>query len=262
MDFLCSFPSASPSSYTSTPLPPFAVAASASSVTAGAAADGIASSSGAPLGREGGENGSAVCEMVGAFISGLLTCVFAMVGLFLGAATGACIGVATESGLFRGAGIGAISGAVFSIDVVESSLVMWRSRGSGIRSVIYVVDVVASLLNGRLVREEVGPAVQNAVRSQMSAVDGPFSEDIDIFETGGTKGMARASIDKIPRIRITSGNRVDSSGEQISCSVCLQDLEPGETARCLPHCGHLFHLPCIDGWLISHGSCPLCRRDL
>ncbi|MQL73856.1 hypothetical protein Taro_006214 [Colocasia esculenta] len=61
------------------------------------------------------------------------------VGFFVGAITGALIGLAIESGLFRGAGIGAISGAIFSIDVVESSLRIWSSRGSGIWSILYVV---------------------------------------------------------------------------------------------------------------------------
>ncbi|MQM20807.1 hypothetical protein Taro_053835 [Colocasia esculenta] len=78
------------------------------------------------------------------------------VGFFVGAITGALIGLAIESGLFRGAGIRAISGAIFSIDVVESSLRIWSSRGSGIWSILYVIEIIASLLSGRLVREKVG----------------------------------------------------------------------------------------------------------
>lgn len=64
------------------------------------------------------------------------------VGSLVGAITGALIGLATESGLIRGAGIGAISGAVFSIEAVESSLYLWNSRESGIWSVLYVVSQI------------------------------------------------------------------------------------------------------------------------
>ena len=61
-------------------------------------------------------------------------------GLFLGAVTGGLIGLATESGLFRGTGIGAITGALVSIEVVDSSIRLWRSRRSGIWSILYVVS--------------------------------------------------------------------------------------------------------------------------
>lgn len=62
------------------------------------------------------------------------------VGSIVGAVTGGLIGLATESGLFRGAGIGAISGAVFCIEAVESSIALRQSSNrSGIRSLIFVV---------------------------------------------------------------------------------------------------------------------------
>ncbi|RCV32224.1 hypothetical protein SETIT_6G241000v2 [Setaria italica] len=102
-----------------------------------------------------------------AVLRGVLTFVFAAVGMVLGAVTGALIGLATESGLVRGAGIGAISGAVVSMEVVDSSVAIWRSHDSGIWSVLYVLDVIWSLLTGRLVREKVDPAVQSAVDSQV-----------------------------------------------------------------------------------------------
>lgn len=44
----------------------------------------------------------------------------------------------------------------------------------------------------------------------------------DFFETGGTRGVSKDSIDNIPKIRITMGNKVDETGENICCSVCLQ----------------------------------------
>jgi hypothetical protein len=49
------------------------------------------------------------------------------------------IGLATESGVLRGAGIGAISGAVFSIEVAEASRDLWHSGDSGVWTVLYMV---------------------------------------------------------------------------------------------------------------------------
>lgn len=189
-------------------------------------------------------------------------CVLYAVGTLLGAMTGALIGQETESGFVRGAAVGAISGAVFSIEVFESSLVLWQSDESGIGCLLYLIDVIASLLSGRLVRERIGPAMLSAVQSQMGAVEVSFDEAPNIFDTGLSKGLTGESVDKIPKITITDKNNIDASGERVSCSVCLQDFQLGETARSLPHCHHMFHIPCIDKWLLGHASCPLCRRDL
>lgn len=72
-------------------------------------------------------------------------------GLFLGAVTGGLIGLATESGLFRGTGIGAITGALVSIEVVDSSIRLWRSRRSGIWSILYVVSNHTSHIIGSFI---------------------------------------------------------------------------------------------------------------
>ncbi|KAG1359458.1 NEP1-interacting protein 1 [Cocos nucifera] len=210
----------------------------------------------------GGDRRGSVCsQIVGRLFCGMVTCIIATVGLFAGAVTGGLIGVATECGVFRGIGVGAISGALFSMEVIEKSVTLWHSNESGISSILYVIDIICSLLSGTLVREKVDPAVQSAVQSQMSAVNSPFREALDIFDTGGVRGMAKASVDRLPKIKITKENNVDASGERIGCAVCLQDFRIGEAARSLPHCQHIFHLSCIDIWLIKHGSCPLCRHD-
>ncbi|XP_044428738.1 NEP1-interacting protein 1, partial [Triticum aestivum] len=144
-------------------------------------------------------------------------------GLFLGAVTGGLIGLATESGLFRGTGIGAITGALVSIEVVDSSIRLWRSRRSGIWSILYVLNVIYSLLTGRLVREKVDPAVHRVVWSQMNAVDSSqFREAPDLFDIEGTNGMPSACIDKLPEIRITEEYNQNAVGHVSRCSVCLQ----------------------------------------
>ncbi|CAH2051397.1 unnamed protein product [Thlaspi arvense] len=205
-----------------------------------------------------------VSAVLGTIISAILTFFFALVGTLLGAVTGALIGQETESGFIRGAAIGAISGAVFSIEVFESSLDLWKSDESGFGCLLYLIDVIVSLLSGRLVRERIGPAMLSAVQSQMGALDAPFDDLSSLFETGGSKGLTGDIVEKIPKITITGNDNTDAGSENrdSSCSVCLQDFQLGETVRSLPHCHHMFHLPCIDNWLLRHGSCPMCRRDL
>ncbi|XP_028776607.1 NEP1-interacting protein 1 [Neltuma alba] len=204
----------------------------------------------------------AFSAVVGNIFSAILTFCFALVGTLLGAMTGALIGQETESGFIRGAAVGAISGAVFSLEVFESSLILWQTDESGIGCLLYLIDVITSLLSGRLVRERIGPAMLSAVQSQMGAVEASFDEIQNLFDTGGAKGLSGDLVEKIPIITITGDDNVDACGERVSCSVCLQDFQLGETVRKLPHCHHMFHLPCIDKWLFRHGSCPLCRRDL
>ncbi|KAI3991201.1 hypothetical protein MKX01_022422 [Papaver californicum] len=207
-------------------------------------------------------SGSVLSGLLGNIFSAIFTFFFALVGSLLGAMTGALIGQETESGFFRGAAVGSISGAVFSLEVFESSCILWHSDDTGIGCFLYLIDVIASLLSGRLVRERVGPAMLTAVQSQMGAIETSFDDVFDIFETGGLKGLSGDRVERIPKIKITNKNNMDASGERICCSVCLHDFQLGETVRSLPYCHHMFHLPCIDKWLEKQGSCPLCRRDL
>ena len=55
--------------------------------------------------------------------------------------------------------------------------------------------------------------------SQMGAVEISFDEVQNLFDIGGAKGLSRDSVEKIPKITITSDNNVHASGEKDSCSV-------------------------------------------
>ncbi|GJU49990.1 RING-H2 finger protein ATL11-like protein [Tanacetum coccineum] len=48
----------------------------------------------------------------------------------------------------------------------------------------------------------------------------------------------------------------------LECAVCLNEFQDDETLRLLPKCSHVFHRECIDTWLVSHVTCPVCRADL
>lgn len=48
----------------------------------------------------------------------------------------------------------------------------------------------------------------------------------------------------------------------LPCAVCLADFDDNDTVRVLPPCNHIFHPPCIDAWLSTHHTCPVCRSNL
>ncbi|WVZ82347.1 hypothetical protein U9M48_029615 [Paspalum notatum var. saurae] len=50
--------------------------------------------------------------------------------------------------------------------------------------------------------------------------------------------------------------------EPFDCAVCLCEFAGDDRLRLLPLCGHAFHIDCIDTWLLSNSTCPLCRCAL
>lgn len=46
-----------------------------------------------------------------------------------------------------------------------------------------------------------------------------------------------------------------------ACAVCLNNFANGELLRILP-CGHELHRECVDPWLQSHHTCPLCKDNI
>ncbi|TKY68222.1 RING-H2 finger protein ATL58 [Spatholobus suberectus] len=44
--------------------------------------------------------------------------------------------------------------------------------------------------------------------------------------------------------------------------VCLLDYQPEDRLQQIPACGHTFHMSCIDLWLATHTTYPLCRFSL
>ncbi|PKU62453.1 E3 ubiquitin-protein ligase ATL6 [Dendrobium catenatum] len=47
----------------------------------------------------------------------------------------------------------------------------------------------------------------------------------------------------------------------LECAICLNEFEDDETIRLLPECDHVFHQECVDAWLETHVTCPVCRAN-
>ncbi|XP_021286804.1 NEP1-interacting protein-like 2 isoform X1 [Herrania umbratica] len=200
-----------------------------------------------------------VPRFIAGAISGALTGLFAFAGAFTGAVMGALAGRASDSGILRGAGLGAIAGAILSVEVLEASRAYWCLERSGSRGSSSMADFIEELLRGRLVEEGLTPAMLNAYNWQLSLADISYDEIHDIYGEVILRGLSRDSLKKLPCHVILDDIKATQG---IYCTICLQDIKVGETARSLPKCEHTFHLACVDKWLIRRGSCPVCRRDV
>ncbi|OAY64647.1 RING-H2 finger protein ATL47-like [Ananas comosus] len=72
-------------------------------------------------------------------------------------------------------------------------------------------------------------------------------------------GLDQAFIDSLP---VFLYKEIVGPKEPFDCAVCLCEFALEDKLRLLPVCGHAFHLSCIDTWLLSNSTCPLCRQPL
>lgn len=73
-------------------------------------------------------------------------------------------------------------------------------------------------------------------------------------------GPGPAFIAAIPTLNFNQ--EAFSSIQTTQCVICLGEYKEKELLRIIPHCGHSFHLSCIDMWLKKHSTCPVCRLSL
>ncbi|KAJ4890104.1 RING-H2 finger protein ATL18 [Raphanus sativus] len=76
-------------------------------------------------------------------------------------------------------------------------------------------------------------------------------------------GEARSHDDDDDGYNLTSlmfRDKEKKKGEEMCCSICLMDYEDEDAVTHLPRCNHLFHVHCIEPWLLRGSlTCPLCR---
>ncbi|KAG6483836.1 hypothetical protein ZIOFF_060536 [Zingiber officinale] len=140
-------------------------------------------------------------------------------GSMVGLVSGALKGQTTETGILRGAGIGAIAGALVSVDFLESCL-----RGE----VLPKLAIFHSLIDGKIFREWVSPALLKAYQWQVNAADQvSYREISDILDLTGDEGLLPNAIEELPMFKISSDDdqASDPCGRRtICCAVCLQAI--------------------------------------
>ena len=72
-------------------------------------------------------------------------------------------------------------------------------------------------------------------------------------EIGQNNGLSITEINNNSTIE----TNFDSNVNETICSICRQPIV--NICRKLNNCSHSFHVACIDEWLVTNNTCPICR---
>ncbi|XP_027348075.1 RING-H2 finger protein ATL29-like [Abrus precatorius] len=76
------------------------------------------------------------------------------------------------------------------------------------------------------------------------------------------RGLDPSLLQVFPTFLFASVKDLRMEKNSLECAICLFEFEDDSILRLLTLCCHVFHQECIDLWLSSHKTCPVCRRDL
>ncbi|KAM0835923.1 hypothetical protein ACQ4PT_062636 [Festuca glaucescens] len=177
-----------------------------------------------------------VSRVAGGLLRSLVAGVFGAAGTVVGAVYGllsAAFVVQDDDGFVRGTLVGAIAGALVSVDLAHSILAIWCCSSVDMR-----------------------------IKRTVSAVSGlPVLADPHSGR-GGRVLFDRTSFGFSPPVAVVVVAKGAAVGGSC-CPICLQEFEAGgETAGRLPACSHVFHLGCIRRWLLCKSHCPMCRHTV
>ncbi|KAG7584308.1 Zinc finger RING-type [Arabidopsis suecica] len=123
--------------------------------------------------------------------------------------------------------------------------------------ILSIIFFISGLLH-ILVKFLLTPSTQNREDyfDNVTALQGQLQQLFNLHDSG----VDQALIDTLPVFHYKSiiGLKISP----FDCPVCLCEFETEDKLRLLPKCSHAFHVECIDTWLLSHSTCPLCRSNL
>ncbi|XP_073147379.1 RING-H2 finger protein ATL57-like [Henckelia pumila] len=71
-----------------------------------------------------------------------------------------------------------------------------------------------------------------------------------------SSGLDPSAVNLLP---LVAYDRAEKHPMTEDCPICLTEFQEEERVKQIPYCGHVFHPTCVDTWLASHVTCPLCR---
>lgn len=121
-----------------------------------------------------------------------------------------------------------------------------------ILAIIFFISGLLHLLVRFLLRP---PTRDPDEMSDFTALQGQLQQLFNLHDSG----VDQSFIDTLPLFNYKA---IIGVKDPFDCAVCLCEFEPDDKLRLLPKCSHAFHMNCIDTWLLSHSTCPICRANL
>ncbi|XP_059669273.1 RING-H2 finger protein ATL66-like [Cornus florida] len=98
-----------------------------------------------------------------------------------------------------------------------------------------------------------------AIRSQSDGLD---AATIHSFPICLHKDLATKTCNMMATNTTTTTVKNVVEDMAAECSICLGVFQDEEMVKVLPECHHTYHCVCVDKWLTTQSSCPLCRASL
>lgn len=226
------------------------------------------------------------CKMA---LNGAIRGFFAVCGLLAGALAGAAsarsaIGRRNGASVLRSAGMGALAGAILSVETLEASQILFDSTHSHVRSRtrlanamqlsrnLFHVGGYAYFIQGSLVPRPTGLLPEELRMLPCRTVCGDAGHETRADDAAcacsHSCGNECPGTPTREGLRPAFGGVKDCATSPIAerthdqCAICFDPFLPGETVRMLPACTHEYHARCIDPWLRKRTTCPVCRTEV
>ncbi|KAJ8774283.1 hypothetical protein K2173_009714 [Erythroxylum novogranatense] len=125
-----------------------------------------------------------------------------------------------------------------------------------ILAVVFFISGLLHLLVKLLIKHRSSSSLPESNRYPDMAGSDAFQRQLQQLFHLHDSGLDQAFIDALP---LFPYKEIMGLKEPFDCAVCLYEFSENDKFRLLPLCSHAFHIDCIDTWLPSNSTCPLCR---
>ncbi|KAM0896551.1 hypothetical protein ACQ4PT_023133 [Festuca glaucescens] len=130
---------------------------------------------------------------------------------------------------------------------------------AGLLAFVVLASVSIHTLLRYLSRSSHSPTLPRTHHDQAPA--GAGDAELQDNREEGEEKRRRRLIESLPRFTMASALAALPKSSP-DCAVCLSPFTPDAELRLLPACRHAFHAACVDAWLRTSPTCPLCRATV